>query len=615
MSSDQHRSHHRGSSRYAHRAMGDVAYAPSSASSSDNSDRGTHSNYSSSRRVLAHVLARKERDSKQMHQLLKLTFSKLDEESRRATDAERRTAECLVRARTAIDARAQADADAAAARAEVSLYKMQLEQAQREIFRAQEMLDGLEARRHDAEEDAARARSVARKMQEERAIEAAREEGKQQGWREGLRRGMILGRQEAEDELRSRRREDDLPRSRSRRRRLEETLFSQVAPDLPEQSSSEGSSPDDVPPRGTSGTRNGSRRTPEIAPLTPAPAVPRRAAPFRSSSPSRPFGRGPEPASRRHNEQTSDSPELSQSRQRSRSRPRMETPVPEPAHSRPYTPHDDSTPSIIQPIPVLPPRHQPNSSHAGVTEPHTCTPPPVQIPPDNWIPRAQDAAGDGHLSIFLPHHTKGPYAITATPEEGSPAVVPPPPDLSPSPGTPGTMRRSPPEYAYVMPPPPPPPPDLGPAVRTPRHSRSRDYAYATSTPDFGPAVPISRLPMTTQRSRDYVNVNAPLPPPPPPDLGPAVSHQPLASNHSRASTHLSEFDLLAPVEQPRGVSAIGKGRAARGTIGPPPAEEEELEYVDAVTEPIPRQPIAHHSNLNSNPNPPLLQRRRAYECR
>jgi hypothetical protein len=250
--------------------MDDAAYAPSSASSSENSDRGTQSHYrsmprvsfdqlalltptSSSRRVLAHVLARKERDAKQMHQLLKLTFTKLDEESQRATDAERRAAECLVRARAAIDARAQSDADAATARTELAMYKIQLDQAQREIFRAQEMLTGLEARRHDAEEDAARARSVARKLQEERAVEAAREEGKQQGWNEGLRRGMLLGRQEAEEELlRSRRRDQDIRREqqnmrpRSRGRRVDEPLHTRVVFDEPRPS--EESSSDHVTP-------------------------------------------------------------------------------------------------------------------------------------------------------------------------------------------------------------------------------------------------------------------------------------------------------------------------------------------------------------------------------
>lgn len=205
---------------------------------------------SSSRRVLAHVLARKERESNQMHQLLQLTFAKLDEESQRATDAERRATECLVRARTAVDARAQADADAAAARAELAMYKMQLEQAQREVTRAQELLDGLEARRHDAEQDAARARSVARKLQEERSVETAREEGKQQGWHEGLRQGILLGRREAENELRSHRREEEEDDRRSQSRWHGDALFTQVTPVSPQQSTSERSFPDDLHPRG-----------------------------------------------------------------------------------------------------------------------------------------------------------------------------------------------------------------------------------------------------------------------------------------------------------------------------------------------------------------------------
>lgn len=193
-------------------------------------------------RMLAHVLARKERDS-HIHQLLKLTLAKLDEQSQRATDAERRAAECLVRARTAIDARAKSDADAAAARTELALYKLQLEQAQREINRAQEYLDGLEARRHDAEQDAARARSVARKLQEERAVEAARELGKQQGYSDGFRHGILQGRRESDSR---RRREEHNRRPSSRPRRPADVHFTQVIPESPQQSPSERSFSDDL---------------------------------------------------------------------------------------------------------------------------------------------------------------------------------------------------------------------------------------------------------------------------------------------------------------------------------------------------------------------------------
>jgi hypothetical protein len=281
------------------------------------------------------------------------------------------------------------------------------------------------------------------------------------------------------------------------------------------------------------------------------------------------------------------------SRSRSQSRPRLEAPAPEPARSRPYAPHEDSTPSIIHPIPIpasvssmgplpLHPSPSPSPRH-----------PFVRIPPDNWIPRAQDTAGDGRLSIFLPPphelidpvRPDGPYAIVATPEEGSPAVVPPPPMLSRSPG-PGNRRS--PDYAYAT----PPPPDLGPPVRIPNASRSREFLYAATPPppDLGPAA--------APRARNNATAQPPLPPPPPPDLGPASGEhafipQQIATINSHASTHLSEFDLLAPVGQPRMSS----------NIGPPPAEEDELEYIDAQTEPIPRQPIA--------PEPPL-QRRHAH---
>jgi hypothetical protein len=321
----------------------------SSPPSSD--DRGTHS-YASSRRVLAHVLARKERDTNQVHQLLKLTFAKLDEESRRATDAEHRATECLVRARAATDARAQADADAAAARSELALYKLQLEQAQREIFRAQEMLDGLESRRHDAEQDAARARTVTRKLQEDRAIETAREQGKEQGWHEGLRQGMLLGRREADKENQAGTRLSDENDPRSRSRRYQEPLEQSSPDDLPLD--------DDSPSRPITGfvlsplpshphtfnpdprTRNANRLNPDIAPLAQAP--------IRSI----PYHHGLEPSNnlsnatlrRRHNrspeeqlvqQQQYDIPRPSRSRQQSRSRSRVGTPALEPARSRPMT--------------------------------------------------------------------------------------------------------------------------------------------------------------------------------------------------------------------------------------------------------------------------------------
>jgi hypothetical protein len=124
------------------------------------------------------------------------------------------------------------------------MYKMHLEQAQREISCAQELLDGLEARRHSTEQDAAR------QEDSEQSISAAREEGKRQGWHEGFHQGILRGRREAESELRSRRREEeDDQRAQSRPHPLGDARFTQVSPIS---STAEHSSADDLNPRGVS---------------------------------------------------------------------------------------------------------------------------------------------------------------------------------------------------------------------------------------------------------------------------------------------------------------------------------------------------------------------------
>lgn len=70
---------------------------------------------------------------------------------------------------------------------------MQLENAQREIFRAQEIINQVAKEKHDAEEDAARARTKARQLQEEKLVMTAREEGRRLGFQEGLSRGRRIG--------------------------------------------------------------------------------------------------------------------------------------------------------------------------------------------------------------------------------------------------------------------------------------------------------------------------------------------------------------------------------------------------------------------------------------
>lgn len=150
-------------------------------------------------RLLSRLASRSEyRDSKHLRTLLVLTGDKLEAETRRADQAERRVVDVLHRLRIANEATALAQADAARAQQEVRLYQIQMESAQREISRAQEIVNHVERLRREAEEEAAKARTVARKCREEIVLSRAREEGHKQGYLEGLERGRRLGYAEAQ---------------------------------------------------------------------------------------------------------------------------------------------------------------------------------------------------------------------------------------------------------------------------------------------------------------------------------------------------------------------------------------------------------------------------------
>jgi flagellar biosynthesis/type III secretory pathway protein FliH len=113
-------------------------------------------------------------------------------ETRRANDAERRASEAITLARSANEAKLIAQRDATRANEELRLYKMQYDNAQREIFKAQELIDQIEAERQEAEAAAARARSTARKLKEQNLIIMAREEGRLVGYQEGLTTGRRM---------------------------------------------------------------------------------------------------------------------------------------------------------------------------------------------------------------------------------------------------------------------------------------------------------------------------------------------------------------------------------------------------------------------------------------
>ncbi|THH31921.1 hypothetical protein EUX98_g2291 [Antrodiella citrinella] len=117
-------------------------------------------------------------------------------ETQRADDAESRTKDVVFRFKEATDGRLAAQTEAARYREELNLYKLQLDNAQRELRRAQELLDAVERQRVAAEEEAARARGMARKLKEEKVIQVARDEGRKLGIEEGIARGRAMGYEE-----------------------------------------------------------------------------------------------------------------------------------------------------------------------------------------------------------------------------------------------------------------------------------------------------------------------------------------------------------------------------------------------------------------------------------
>jgi chromosome segregation ATPase len=124
--------------------------------------------------------------------LLSVT-EQLKQESQRADDNERRAREAIQRFRAINDARVAAQQDSARANEELRMYKLQLDYAQKEIYKAQAILESLEDQRHDAETNAAKARNVARRLREDNLVDLAREEGRRLGLQEGLSRSRRLG--------------------------------------------------------------------------------------------------------------------------------------------------------------------------------------------------------------------------------------------------------------------------------------------------------------------------------------------------------------------------------------------------------------------------------------
>ncbi|CAA7259167.1 unnamed protein product [Cyclocybe aegerita] len=118
--------------------------------------------------------------------------TQLDYERQRANDAESKLQEVTAHLKSINDARIQAMHDAAQAKEELNVYKIQLETAQKEIYRAQDVIQIVDRQRYQAEQEAAKNRTKARQLNETIMVQLARDEAYKIGLQEGLQRGRHL---------------------------------------------------------------------------------------------------------------------------------------------------------------------------------------------------------------------------------------------------------------------------------------------------------------------------------------------------------------------------------------------------------------------------------------
>lgn len=146
------------------------------------------------------MLYTEHRDSKDALTVLNKTAERLELETQRANEAERKLQEANDRWRSINQSRLQAQNEASRLNEELRLYKLQLEAAQSQIARANDMITQTDREKSLAEDEAAKAKRLAKKYEMETLIQKAREEGKRLGREQGIREGREQGYHSAYDE-------------------------------------------------------------------------------------------------------------------------------------------------------------------------------------------------------------------------------------------------------------------------------------------------------------------------------------------------------------------------------------------------------------------------------
>ncbi|KAH8120121.1 hypothetical protein DFH11DRAFT_1721981 [Phellopilus nigrolimitatus] len=196
------------------------SHGRSSRRSRDHSSRG----HSSSARDLIRLLVN-ERDSKEAMTILHKTAERLELETQRANDAERRLQDAEDRWKMINQSRMQAQSDVARINEELRLYKLQLEAAQSQIARANDMIAQTDREKALAEDQAAKAKRQARKLEIETMVQKALDEGRKLGREQGMREGREQGYNAAVDDAYVRARVET-------NRRLDDFLQNELGPEF-----------------------------------------------------------------------------------------------------------------------------------------------------------------------------------------------------------------------------------------------------------------------------------------------------------------------------------------------------------------------------------------------
>ncbi|KIM36733.1 hypothetical protein M413DRAFT_448874 [Hebeloma cylindrosporum] len=121
-----------------------------------------------------------------LREILKTVERQAVAETRRTRELERANQEALRRVRLLNESNLAVQLEAAKTAQELRLYQLRLDNAQKEIESTQDAVKKIERERDEAEAEAARARAKARKLHQEKIAAVAREEGRRLGFEAGF---------------------------------------------------------------------------------------------------------------------------------------------------------------------------------------------------------------------------------------------------------------------------------------------------------------------------------------------------------------------------------------------------------------------------------------------